>query len=168
ILYPGIQRIDRKDHLFYPWVEFLQTRPAGVSNTQFRNRLALPQPLYPTWWTSQNAPGAVPPLSRDGPVPWSTGRFSFLNFLVERGKGMRDGKANAVCAAGCSIMLIPILKANGEFHWDTGRYKSIAGKGVDINSACVRPAVAGGRGIGGLDFVGMSDPSNPSIHLLVD
>ncbi|KAL8935765.1 MAG: hypothetical protein Q9216_005266 [Gyalolechia sp. 2 TL-2023] len=126
----GIENLDRKDHLFHTRPEYVQTRPAGVSNTQFRNMVGLPQPQYPQFWVNANPPGSAPQPSRFGPVPWSN--------------------------AGCKIMLIPILRLNGEYSWDTGRYKPIAEVGGRINSECVRPAVAGGRGIGGMEFVGTS------------
>ncbi|KAI4168968.1 MAG: hypothetical protein LQ343_005999 [Gyalolechia ehrenbergii] len=128
----GIENIDRKDHLFHTWIEYLQNRPVGVTRTQFQNMVEIPQPRYPQSWVNTNPPGSVPQASRWGPVPWSNG---------ER-------------AAGCKIMLVPILNLNGQYLWDTGRYKPIAETGGRINSDCVRPIVAGGRGMGGLDFVG--------------
>lgn len=57
---------------------------------------------------------------------------------------------------GCSIMLLPI-QVNNDYAWDTGKYKAIAEVGERINLNCVRPTIARGRSLGGLDSAGKSD-----------
>lgn len=75
ILTDGINRIDRKDHLFHPQADTIMGRPPGVSALQFRWKLPLPQPNYPEEWRLQNPTLDAPTASRWGPVPWSNGEF---------------------------------------------------------------------------------------------
>ncbi|CAO1598679.1 hypothetical protein XANCAGTX0491_002439 [Xanthoria calcicola] len=137
--YTGIDKIDRKSHLFHTFPQYVQVPPPGVSRTQYLNIEALPQPKYPDWFLTQY-PGAVPEHGGErrvqvgsnsqlvnDPTPWS-----------------KDG---------CNVTLIPKIGPSGFTH-DTGKYLPIAGVGLSINDRCVRPTDAGGRSRGGFDSAG--------------
>ncbi|KAI4289583.1 MAG: hypothetical protein L6R35_001140 [Caloplaca aegaea] len=74
IITEGIDRIDRRDHLFHINPTNLHVPPPGVSATQFRWVLPLPQPDYPESWRESNPRMEAPAPSRYGPVPWSNER----------------------------------------------------------------------------------------------
>lgn len=149
ILTEGIDRIDRIDHLFHTRPEYVQARPQGVTALQYRWMLRLPQPSYPNLWMIQNPTLDAPTASRYGPVPWSNGGFCICSSSKETDCSMSD-------ADGCKIMLLPIKKPDGDFAYDTGKFKPIAEVGGRINSDCVRPVAAGGRGLGGMERAGKS------------
>ncbi|KAL9020293.1 MAG: hypothetical protein Q9185_002474 [Variospora sp. 1 TL-2023] len=64
IITEGIDRIDRRDHLFHINPTNLHGPPPGVSATQFRWVLPLPQPEYPESWRESNPGMEAPAPSR--------------------------------------------------------------------------------------------------------
>ena len=55
----------------------------------------------------------------------------------------------------CRVVLLPLIGANGELSWDSGRWESIGATGMSINQYCVQGSgIPGVEGSGGMEVAG--------------